>query len=149
MNDGWRWAFVSPFQLLLLFGQQAQTIILRFRFCAIGAGVNLVLNYLFMPETRYHRADLLSTLKPQGSDNDFKGTTEAKEDYPREVRSEIPAKKTFVQELAIFSGIHPTRNSILMLLAQPFILLFSPGLIWAGIVYGLGITWIVLLATSL
>lgn len=59
----------------------------------------------------------------------------------RHIPTQYAPKKTFVQRLAIFSGVYPTRNNFLSLMLQPFYLILTPALVFGAGVYGLGITW--------
>lgn len=114
------------------------------------------MQYFFMPETRYVRHVKLPAMQniiPEGQEIDEKGGSKQTEmlndaEVLDSGPAPIPAKKTFWQDLAIFHGIFPSKNSIPFLIAQPFLLLFTPGLLYGGIVYGLGITWLVLIATA-
>jgi len=124
---GWRWAL---------------------RIYAVFAAVILVLQYFFQPETNYIRKTNLPSSVAQyqkidhekGSATDFGHLENAQPSYG--------PKKTFWQEAAIFSRVWPTRSSFPMLVLQPFFVLLTPGLIYGGLVYGLAITWLVVLATS-
>lgn len=60
----------------------------------------------------------------------------------------IPPKKTYLQELKVYNGVNPTRASVLTLLLRPFVACLTPVCLWAGLVYGIAITWLVLIATS-
>lgn len=60
----------------------------------------------------------------------------------------LPVKKSFWQEMKPYSGIYPTRVSFLNLLLRPFLACFTPVCLWASLLYGVAITWLVLIATS-
>lgn len=78
-----------------------------------------------MPESKYIRHVKLPSL--EGEDEKEKAET----DYVERADSPVYGpKKTFVQELKPWSKIYPTRNNIFFLFAQPFILLFTPGLLY-------------------
>lgn len=40
--------------------------------------------------------------------------------------------KTFIQDLAIFTRIYPSHLSLPMQIAQPFLLLFAPSILYGG-----------------
>jgi len=57
-------------------------------------------------------------------------------------RTDIPKKKTFVQELAVWTGIY-SRDNILKYLAGPFLTLLNPAACYAVITSGLLNSWYV------
>lgn len=59
-----------------------------------------------------------------------------------------PLKKGYVEELAVWNGVYPTRASTMELLIRPFVACLTPVCLWAALLYGVAITWLVLIATS-
>ncbi|TFK56679.1 MFS general substrate transporter [Heliocybe sulcata] len=126
---GWRWAF---------------------KIFAIANGLLVLLQYFFMPETTYHRSRA-PAIDANGADIKDDTTVEKREPSVRLENAETPAtpiRKSYLQDLAIFSGVYPTRVSFLALVWRPVESLATPIVLWAGLVYGVAITWLVLLATS-
>ena len=63
--------------------------------------------------------------------------------------SSVPQRKSFFEDFAPWSGIvYPTRASVASLLVRPFLACLTPVCLWAGLIYGVAITWLVLIATS-
>jgi MFS family permease len=115
--------------------------------------VQLILMFLFCPETTYirdHSYDIdqvqdenLGQLVEQEHRHDV--NKEAKDAGP--IQSNVSAtaprpKKTFVQELAVFSGKY-TNDNFFILLAGPFVSLLNLGACWSTIASGLLTTWYV------
>ena len=115
--------------------------------------IQMVLMLLFCPETTYirdHQYDIDQVL-----DEDLDKL--AKTEYRREHKDDpelvhqvsrtstardIPTKKTFVQELAIWTRVYSKEN-FLLLLAGPFITLLNPAALYAIIASGLILAWYV------
>lgn len=101
-----------------------------------------------MPETTYTR----KLLRPQNTNDSMKSekaSDDAKVDIEaREDAESIPPKKTYSQELAVYSGIRKTNASVFTLFMRPFVACLTPVCLWAGLLYGVAITWLVLIATS-
>lgn len=74
-----------------------------------------------------------------------KGDVEANE---KSSTVSITPKKTYLQELKVYNGVNPTKASVFGLLVRPFIACLTPVCLWAGLVYGVAITWLVLIATA-
>ncbi|EPQ60393.1 MFS general substrate transporter [Gloeophyllum trabeum ATCC 11539] len=134
-NLGWRWAF---------------------KIFAIANGLLFLLQascheqFFCMPETTYYRSQVIPAIQ-NGQDIKDDSTVEKQEPSVKLESAELPApprKKSYAQELSIFSGIYPTRVSLLALVWRPIESLATPIVLWAGLVYGVAITWLVLLATS-
>ncbi|KIW13192.1 hypothetical protein PV08_08379 [Exophiala spinifera] len=130
-NLGWLWLF-HMFQI----------------FCC----VQFVLMFLFCPETTYVRDSHYDT--DQSAEVDEKGLTELAtiEHSHKEHTGEpgqgdspgyvVPKKKTFVQELAVFTGVY-SRDSIFKFLFGPFLTLLNPAGCYAVIASGLLNSWYV------
>ena len=59
---------------------------------------------------------------------------------PRQIN--VPKKKTFVQQLAVYNGKF-TNDNIFLLVASPFVTLLNVGAAWSTICSGLLTTWYV------
>lgn len=85
----------------------------------------------------------------QKSGDEEKPEVDVKEEAKEEASPiPIPRKKTYLEELVVFEGIRTTRVSFLTLILRPFIACLTPVCLWAGLVYGVAITWLVLIATA-
>lgn len=85
----------------------------------------------------------------QKSGDEEKPEVDVKEEVKEEASpNPIPRKKTYLEELVVFEGIRTTRVSFLTLILRPFIACLTPVCLWAGLVYGVAITWLVLIATA-
>jgi hypothetical protein len=80
--------------------------------------------------------------------NHLKAIQVSAADETRSSDHRIPTKKTYLQELKVYNGIFPTRVSFWSLLLRPFIACLTPVCLWASLLYGAAITWLVLIATS-
>ncbi|ORY18116.1 major facilitator superfamily domain-containing protein [Clohesyomyces aquaticus] len=124
-----------------------------FGMCAILFGVWIFAVFFFVPETAYRRKRIVPRAKtpaqtsnstsPNQPSTPEKTTFETTETSKEEISSAepIPAKKTYIQTLAIFSGIYTTQP--LKVFIRPFIMFTYPAVIWAWLLYGTVITWIV------
>lgn len=122
-NLGWLWLF-HLFQIFLV--------------------IQFVLMFLFCPETTYLRdpkyntdiskADTLEDLPKSEKEPQERAGEEQGE------RSDIPAKKTFVQGLAVWTGVY-SKDSLLKYLIGPFIALLNPDACYAIIASGLLNSW--------
>ncbi|KZS96641.1 MFS general substrate transporter [Sistotremastrum niveocremeum HHB9708] len=136
---GWRWCF---------------------RLFAISCGVLFILQVFCMPETTYQRAPIAATSEPlrdaqsteRKSDDDVRVDDGEKRESPTgsviNSSSAVPAKKTYLQELSVWNGVYPDTPSVMTLLWRPVIACVTPVCLWAGLLYGVAITWLVLIATS-
>lgn len=105
-----------------------------------------------MPETSYQRNPVTpkkDDVMSQKSGDEEKPEVDVKEEAKEEASPiHIPRKKTYLEELVVFEGIRTTRVSFLTLILRPFIACLTPVCLWAGLVYGVAITWLVLIATA-
>lgn len=105
-----------------------------------------------MPETSYQRNPIVpkkDDVASRKSGDEEKPDVDTKEEVKEEALPHpIPRKKTYIEELVIFEGIRPTRVSFLTLILRPFIACLTPVCLWAGLVYGVAITWLVLISTA-
>ncbi|KIW59220.1 hypothetical protein PV05_03684 [Exophiala xenobiotica] len=139
---GWRWLYY----LLVLFG-----------------GIQLILQFLFVPETSYnrdHRFDIdelkndnledLAALEYQEKLNMEKagtGATHAEEGVTHSASQEprVYKKKTWVQELAIFSGTYSSEN-LLQLFLAPFAVVVNIAVSWILIINSMFVVLYVVIA---
>ncbi|KAF8176697.1 MFS general substrate transporter [Mycena galopus ATCC 62051] len=115
-----------------------------FRFFAIACGVLCIVQFLFMPETTFFREAVVSrtaTTTDSSSDGE-KAQVEIEEN-----RQRIPARG-YAASLKIWNGVYKTRSSSFTLLMRPLLLFFTPIVFWGGLIYGLGITFLVLFAVT-
>jgi MFS family permease len=121
-----------------------------FGICAILFGIWIFLIFFFVPETAYHRgppkrspqAVVTEKSTPAGT-LDEKTAMEAQEEAPSSsaTTTTIPKKKSYIQTLKLTSGIHTTSPGKVFL--RPFVMFLYPSIIWAWLLYGTVITWIV------
>ena len=114
--------------------------------------VQFVLMVLFCPETTYIRDAAYDI--DQGLDEDYErlAAMEHKinghDDETQQVvvpiasSRTIPAKKTFIQELALYTGTYSHDNLIKLIIA-PFVTLLNIGACWATISGGFFVIWMV------
>ena len=107
-----------------------------------------------MPETTYSRtATLISASvnnNDSGADTKLSDNQIEKSD-PESLPtcpSDIPRMKSFWQDLKVYNGVYPSSASFMTLLVRPFVACVTPVCLWAGLIYGVAITWVVLIATS-
>ncbi|EMC97788.1 hypothetical protein BAUCODRAFT_31791 [Baudoinia panamericana UAMH 10762] len=125
----------------------------------IFTAVNFVVVLLFVPETRYDRAEL-QNLPPasRSSDSipastDEEAVTEITDDkivttkskempqHPALRGQQVP-KKTWRQELSLWSGV-PKDENLLTLFIRPFPLIVYPAVIFAFLGYAVSLAWVV------
>jgi MFS family permease len=121
---GWLWLF-HLFQIFLV--------------------IQFVLMFFFCPETTYIRDTRYDTDIARDEKLEDLAVMEASH---KEVmgepgqgeRTDVPKKKTFVQELAIFNGVY-SRDSVIKFLVGPFLTLLNPAACYAIIASGLLNSW--------
>lgn len=92
-------------------------------------GVVTLLVVLSFPETHYKRQNVLLEASEKSEKPASDGV--AQEDSIEEVRvTAIPPKKTYVQELKVFSTTY-TSESLLLLMYRPLVALALPAVLWA------------------
>ncbi|KAL2399165.1 hypothetical protein ABEF95_000664 [Exophiala dermatitidis] len=149
-NLGWRWLYY----LLVLFG-----------------GIQTICQYLFVPETSYnrdHRYEIdeikddnlqdLAALEYQEKLNSEKSAGTATATHAedgnvsrissREVAPPVYRKKTFVQELAIFSGTYSNENFLALIIA-PFAVVLNLAVSWILIMNSMFVVLYVVIAFTL
>ena len=97
--------------------------------CAILFGAAMFGIILFVPETSYRRSP------PEPSYLHEKDTPES-ESRP------VPPKMNFWQGLRVYTGRY-TRAPFWRIFIRPFIVFFYPAVLWAFLIYGTTLTWIV------
>ncbi|KAK5459731.1 hypothetical protein LTS15_003860 [Exophiala xenobiotica] len=118
-----------------------------FHLCVLFCGLQTVLLYLFCPESQYNRSAIYNTDEVGDQDLEaieklahetahVEGATTAGPGKPTttSVRP-IPTKKTFVQELAIFTGVY-TEENLLQLIVAPFVVCTNLAVLWVVVVTG-------------
>ncbi|KAJ6507772.1 MFS general substrate transporter [Mycena vitilis] len=120
-----------------------------FRFFAIAVGVLCIAQFLFMPETTFFRESIVPQSKSK-SESSSNGSKERVEMRDTEDKREQPTKplRGYVSSLKPWNGVYKTASNPFTLLMRPLLLFFTPIVFWGGLVYGLGITFLVLFAVS-
>ncbi|KAH8881315.1 serine/threonine kinase 16 [Thozetella sp. PMI_491] len=121
-----------------------------FGVCAIFFGVLMFAVLLFVPETAYRRDSLVVVPLEDGKDGTIHMTLAHENDGDKvdervsqsENSGAQEKKKTFVQEMAIFTGTY-SHAPTWKIFFRPVVLLFYPAVMWGFLVYGTTITWIV------
>lgn len=98
-----------------------------------------------VPETTYLRSYAPPSSPISRMDSEVE---KAKMEVQSDSVPPAPVKKTYMQELSFYNGIYPTKVSVLTLLARPFIACVTPVTLWAGLLFGIAISWLVVIATS-
>ena len=108
-----------------------------------------------MPETTYHRfptqlvtADQEKSTESNGREEESSKDIKDVPPDPESLRSVSIKPMSYWQELRVYNGIYPSRASFLTLLIRPFVACLTPVCLWASLLYGVAITWLVLIATS-
>lgn len=133
---GWRWLF-HMFQIFLV--------------------VQFALNILFAPETTYLRDSSYDIDQNREENFEQLVKTEHAREHGRDVEAglketttqtsntpvrAIPKKKTFVQEMAVYTGVY-SRDNIIKYIIGPFITLLNPGALYCTVTSGLLNAWYV------
>ncbi|CAI7596690.1 unnamed protein product [Penicillium palitans] len=105
---------------------------------AMFVGASLISMFFFMPETKFYgpRPDPFQTT-----------TVNADKDQVVVQESSAVPKKTFVQELKFWNSGDPDVN-ILHVSLRPFVLLAYPTVLWSCCIYGMALSWNVILGAS-
>lgn len=101
--------------------------------------IQFVLMFLFCPETLYVRDHRYDT---DEATNEKLAELAKVEIQHREVDVAVPRKKTFVQSLAVWTGVY-SNDSIFKFLLGPFLTLTNPAACYAIIASGLLNSWYV------
>jgi hypothetical protein len=119
-----------------------------FGVCAIFFGIIMIAVVLLVPETAYRRNSLVLVPVEDAKDPDHVVHMKLAHEHDAEPGSEKasytsrPAaggatekKKTYIQSLAVFTGVHSSAPMWKIFL-RPFVLLLYPAVLWAFLVYG-------------
>lgn len=99
------------------------------------------------PETTYHR-DIVKPLTEKDSSAENNESEKASTEAREESSPTVPRKRTYLEELSVYNGIYSTKASIWRLLARPFVACLTPVCLWASLLYGVAISWLVLISTA-
>ncbi|KAJ6561902.1 MFS general substrate transporter [Mycena capillaripes] len=121
-----------------------------FRFFAIAVGVLCIAQFLFMPETTFFREAIVPRSKTEassasGSEGE-KGHVETRD--IEDNRQPMKPLRGYVSSLKIWNGVYKTNSNPFTLLMRPLLMFFTPIVFWGGLIYGLGITFLVLFAVT-
>ncbi|PCG93378.1 Major facilitator superfamily domain, general substrate transporter [Penicillium occitanis (nom. inval.)] len=137
-----------------------QSLSMRWAFfiVAICIGVNMITMFFLMPETKFtgYRPVLVAVendpsirddLKPIGSEHRENVAIDLRDDIIEQERSRSPKKKTFVQDLAYYSTTESQLN-LFKIFLRPFVLMVFPTVLWASALYGMSLSWNVILGST-
>ncbi|KAI5858234.1 MFS general substrate transporter [Durotheca rogersii] len=116
--------------------------------CAIIFGILLPLVLLFVPETAYRRPLSVEVLAQAGRDvkadpSEKKDTASEREESSHvETGAATEAKETFWQSMRLWGGIY-TDTPLWKIFLRPMVIFFYPAVLWAFLLYGITLTWIV------
>ncbi|KAK3689249.1 major facilitator superfamily domain-containing protein [Podospora appendiculata] len=125
-----------------------------FGVCAIFFGVLMFGVVCLVPETAYRRDSVVvvaASDKEEGSvhmklahDHDAHHVSEKDmhNSYPTGEAAEVEKKHTYWQSLRVFTGRY-TYAPFWKIFVRPFVILFYPAVLWAFLIYGTTLTWIV------
>jgi MFS family permease len=104
-------------------------------------GANIICMFFFMPETKFTgpRPEPFQASRA-GEESDLKDQVVVEELSP------VP-KKTFVEELKFWNSGDPNVN-LLHVFFRPFVLLAYPTVVWSCLIYGMALSWNVILGAS-
>ncbi|KAH7032350.1 major facilitator superfamily domain-containing protein [Macrophomina phaseolina] len=109
------------------------------------SAVETILLFLFVPETQYirDRRYELDEISEAGMPSNGEEKNDAKHlEHVESPRSPIPARKTFWQEMAVFTGTYSDDNFVQLLIA-PFAICLNLSVLWIVVVSGLSVAWYV------
>ncbi|THG97134.1 hypothetical protein EW145_g7668, partial [Phellinidium pouzarii] len=129
-----------------------------FRIFSAACGLLFLMQFFLMPETSYRRGAPIipaaeSSEKPSiekldaPADVDVEAVRADTSDT-RSAPASIPRRKSYLRSLAVYNGVYPTKASVPTLLLRPLLSLLTPVCLWASLLYGVAITWLVLISTS-
>jgi len=118
----------------------------------IVTGVALALTFFGLPETQYPRASAAQApIQPTSSEDRISTPTPKDETSVEEnVRTAIPAKKSYLQQLKPWSGINPNgqKASFFWLFIRPWPLIFYPAVAYSTLVFGLAISSLLMVVAT-
>ncbi|BGO93095.1 hypothetical protein NBRC10512_003280 [Rhodotorula toruloides] len=107
----------------------------------------LVLQIFFLPETTYNRRRVVAPSK--ATDEKLSDLDKPELDQLESGSSHMhKQKKSFLQEMSLYSGPFDKDRSFLQLAFEPVAALLSPAVLYAVCTYGLYITFLVVIATG-
>ena len=153
-----RGAKVSMYGLSVLGGNELGPMLSAFIIQTIGMdwafyivamfiAANLITMFFFMPETKY--TGIRPTILQHAAENAVieKDLTSASHVEILE-GDETPLKKrTFIQELAFWGSPDPN-VSLLQVFMRPFALIAYPTILWSSFIYGLALSWNVIIGST-
>lgn len=113
--------------------------------------LQVILTWLFMPETAYHRTgalDIDTTDKPINQTLEKEAGFEHEEHISSSRGSVHRTKKSFLRELLPYDG-YWDKTSFWRTLIRPFFFLASPMVAWATLLFTTCISWLVLISITL
>ena len=116
-----------------------------FYIVAMFLGLNLVTMIFFMPETKFlgKRPNLISAVTTESSEKDKLGSTSHVE-----VSSTAPQEpRTYLQSLK-FWGLNDPNINLLHTFLRPILLISYPTVLWACLIYGMSLSWNVILGAT-
>ncbi|KAJ7888844.1 MFS general substrate transporter [Mycena leptocephala] len=121
-----------------------------FRFFAIAVGVLCIAQFLFMPETTFFREAIVPRSRTEASSSNGSEGEKAHVETRDIEGNKEPMKplRGYVSSLKMWNGVYKTKSNPFTLLMRPLLLFFTPIVVWGGLIYGLGITLLVLFAVS-
>lgn len=133
-----------------------------FWYLVVFFGVLLVIQLLTMEDSSFRRpraASVTSDPYPCGNVETLNVKQDTKGLNPKGPPSELYSSpfntpstsgqpKTFVQKLRLWDTSQNDPRSWLRLAVYPFVISYFPAVIWAGLIYGIQIMWLSLLATT-
>ena len=141
---------------------QALSMRWAFFIVAMSIGVNMISMIFFMPETKFNgprpvimprgnvpdKPVACSEGHPKTSSGHCKTVeTKTPDKSEREEESRSPKTKMYFQELAFCSAVDP-QISLWKILVRPFVLMAYPTVLWASLVYGMSLSWNIILGAS-
>ncbi|MCJ1409172.1 hypothetical protein MMC19_003250 [Ptychographa xylographoides] len=119
-----------------------------FWLCAILFGLCMFGIIFFVPETSYRRDGM--GVAPSYENKEFDAEAKAQAYHEKEFAQpsspptmlQVPPKMSYVQSLRIYTGRY-TRAPFWKIFIRPAIIFWYPGVLWAFLIYGTTLTWIV------
>jgi hypothetical protein len=116
-----------------------------FIWCAILFGILLPIIFFFVPETAYNRVMFEQQLVDRDLGHDEKNASEKKEtalEHREDTSSSAEKKQSYLQTLRVWNGTY-TKTPLWKILIRPVIIFWYPAVLWAFLLYGATLTWIV------
>ena len=114
-------------------------------------GCCTILIFFTLPETQYRRSTVAQDVSEQKTVEDCaagsKDEADAEIAHSEFVSAPQPKRRTFVQELRIFTGSY-TDESVLKLFIRPIVLLALPPVLWATLVMSVTIGFLVAITSN-